>query len=90
MNNICKMLAILGFGAMVANAPALADDRAPTMDERAQIEQQLQSLGFVSWEEIELDDDGYWEIDDARHSDGREYDLKLEVGSLDVLEIERD
>ena len=55
---------------------ALADDRAPTDEERAQIEQMLRGEGFTRWDDIELDD-GVWEVDDAVGSDGREYDLKL-------------
>jgi hypothetical protein len=51
-------------------------DRAPTPEERARIEQAPRQLGFVTWKKIELDD-GQREVDDARHSDGKEYDLKL-------------
>jgi hypothetical protein len=68
--------------------PAFAD-RAPTPEERGNIEQKLRSLGFQSWKEIELDD-GKWEVDDARHSDGRQYDLKLDPATLNVIKQERD
>lgn len=68
-------------GAAVLALPAfsaMADDREPTAEERTQIEAALREAGFTSWEEIELDD-GRWEVDDARHSDGQEYDLKLDM-----------
>jgi hypothetical protein len=69
----------LALAAAILFAPtsyALADDRAPTDEERAQIEQVLRGEGFTRWDDIELDD-GVWEVDDAVGSDGREYDLKL-------------
>ncbi len=71
---------ILAFAAVLALAPAAAiadDDRAPTPEERAQIEQVLRAEGYTRWDEIELDD-GVWEVDDAIGADGREYDLELD------------
>jgi hypothetical protein len=45
----------------------------------------------VSWDEIELEDDGSaWEVDDARTGEAQEYDLKLHPESLDVLRQDRD
>lgn len=70
---------------MVAT-PVLADDRPPTADERAAIERVLTAEGFVGWDEIEFDDDGYWEVDDARTADGREYDLKLAPDTYEIIE----
>lgn len=78
---------LIGMSAIAAQ-PALAD-RAPTESERTAIELALKELGFVRWKEIELDDNR-WEIDDAVHSDGKEYDLELEPGSLKVLKRELD
>lgn len=70
--------------AMVS-APAAAADRPPTAEERAAIEAALRGMGYMSWEEIELDDD-VWEIDDAVAADGKKYDLKLRPGQLDLLD----
>lgn len=56
---------------------ALADDRDPTPEELARIEAVLQAEGFVSYDDIEWDN-GMWEIDDARTTDGKEYDVKLD------------
>ncbi|RDE08484.1 PepSY domain-containing protein [Pelagibacterium lacus] len=72
------------------SVPALADDRAPTLDERAKIEAVLIAEGFVSWGEIELDDDKVWEVDDAIHADGREYDLELDVTTLAITDRDPD
>jgi hypothetical protein len=76
--------ALVGVTALLA-APALAD-RAPTATERAAIEPILKSAGFVSWEEIELDDDGpLWEIDDARTADGQKYDVKINPETMQIV-----
>lgn len=76
--------------ALAIAPPALADDRDPTPAERAAIEARLTALGYVSWEEIEMDDDRVWEIEDARTPDGTEWDLELDPASLEVLRQERD
>lgn len=76
---------------MIALAPlaALAGDRPPTDEERAQIEEVLRAEGFTAWDEIEWDDDGYWEVDDAIGPDGAEYDLRLDA-NFRIIERERD
>jgi Peptidase propeptide and YPEB domain len=61
-------------------------DRAPTPQERSRIETMLRSEGFTRWGKIELDeDDDVWEIDDARASDGRRYDLRLHPDTLEIM-----
>lgn len=75
---------------LVAAAPASAD-RPPDPGERTAIEQVLRAQGYVSWEEIELDDDGpRWEVDDARAPDGRRYDVKIDPRSMRIVRRERD
>ena len=70
--------------------PALAD-RDPTSEERATIEAKLQAEGFSRWEDIELEDDGsVWEVDDAVGADGREYDLELRAGTLEIIKRDAD
>ena len=65
--------------ALVALLPAAAfADRPPTPEERTAIEAVLKGAGYTSWEEIELDDDGHWEVDDAVGANGKDYDLKLD------------
>src|SRR3546814_17010281 len=82
---------ILSIGSLVLVAsPALAKDRLPTPQERTAIEKVLRAQGFVSWEEIEYDDDRpvrqpVWDVDDARTKAGTAFDLKLEPGPLTVL-----
>lgn len=76
--------------ALFAATPAFAD-RAPTPEETQKIAAALKAAGYVSWEEIELDDDGpYWDIDDARKADGSKWDVKLRPNTLGVLKAERD
>ena len=69
---------------------AVADDRKPTPEERAKIEAALKAEGFTSWGEIELDDDKVWEVDDAKHSDGKEYDLELDPEMLAITDRDPD
>ncbi len=77
---------IAAIAAAFALSPlaAFADDRAPTAEERTRIEAALKAAGYSSWEEIELDTNDGWEIDDALHSDGQKYDLVLDPTSLAV------
>lgn len=78
-------------GAALLTLPAfsaMADDREPTPEERTRIEAALRDGGYTSWEEIELDD-GRWEVDDARHTDGHEYDLKLDM-EYQIVDRDRD
>ena len=71
-------------------SPAFAD-RAPTPEERAAIEAKLKADGFTKWESIELEDDeSVWEVDDAVAADGREYDLHLKPGTLEILKRDPD
>jgi len=82
--------AILATAAALVATPALAD-RAPTPAEAQAIEKAVRAAGFVSWEEVELDDDGpYWEVDDARMPDGKKYDLKLRPGTYEIVKRELD
>lgn len=70
----------------VAATPALAVDRQPNAAETVALKQRMAALGYVSWEEVELDDDGpYWDIDDARKAGGTKFDVRLAPGSLKVL-----
>lgn len=72
--------------------PVLADDdRHPTAEERAAIEAKLSALGYVSWEEIEMERHRkVWEVEDARTADGAEWDLELDPATLEVVHQDRD
>ena len=84
-----RLLTLSAALALLAS-PALAD-RAPTPEERAAIEAKLKEEGFTRWEGIELEDDeSVWEVDDAVAADGREYDLELEPGTLEILKRDAD
>jgi hypothetical protein len=68
--------------ALLVALPAIADER-PSPEERTRIEAQLRAAGFQSWGEIERENGGReWEVDDARHTDGRKYDLRLAMDDL--------
>jgi hypothetical protein len=86
---VTKMGAVTALGLVIAAAPASANDRPPTAEERAAIERSLRAQGYVSWDDIELDD-GRWEIHNARRASGRKFDLKLDPRTLRVIRRERD
>jgi|GEM_PF-976551 hypothetical protein len=66
---------------------AAIPDRAPTAAERRLIEARLSELGYVSWREIELEENGtVWEIDDARTADGRRFEVLLRPDTLELIE----
>lgn len=77
--------AALAVGAVVLATTASAYDSRPATDaEQAAIERAVRMQGYVSVEEIELDD-GFWEADDARDAAGRDWDLKLDPRSYKVV-----
>lgn len=83
-------LAASAAAALALSAPAFAD-RKPVAAEEADIAKALKAAGFVTWEEIGLDDDGpAWEVDDARKADGIRWDVKLEVGTYKIIRIKKD
>lgn len=84
-----RLLVLAATGLLLGAVPAQADDRPPTPAERTAIESALKAGGFVSWDDIELDD-GRWEVDDARHSDGHEYDVKLAPQTYEIIRKSRD
>jgi hypothetical protein len=47
----------------------------------------LRNEGFTRWGRIELVDEiDVWEVDDAYASDGSKYDLRLDPGTLAIIE----
>jgi len=47
----------------------------------------LRDAGYVSWDDIELDD-AVWEVDDARKADGTEHDLEIDPSSLAIVDVD--
>ncbi|MFN3261468.1 MAG: PepSY domain-containing protein [Pikeienuella sp.] len=70
-------------------APAHAGRGAPAADWAA-IVSALTEQGYVSWEEIEVDREGNWNVDEARHGDGGVWELRLSPGDFAVIRRERD
>lgn len=84
MIGLCAAVA----GTTIATA-AIADDRPATAAERAEIGSVLRANGYTSWKKIEFDrDDRKFEVDDARHANGRVYDVDIRGGS--IIKRERD
>ena len=70
-------LLVLAVLAPLAIAPAVANDRPLTDDERAKLAAAVKAEGCEGGK-FEFDD-GAFEVDDARCSDGRTYDLDFDV-----------
>ena len=64
-------------------------DRDPTPEERSQIERVLRAKVSPGGDEIEFEDAGHWEVDDAVAADGRKYDLTLN-GAFAIIERKLD
>ena len=77
---------IAALGSLLGAATPAFADRAPTAVERTAIERVLRQAGFVSWEQIELDDDG----PRARTRAGVRYDVKIDPRTLRIVKRERD
>lgn len=80
--------------ASTASLTTTVAAREPNADERTRIEQTLRSNGFVSWDDIELDD-GVWEVDDAMRTAGAEgrresCDLELSPASYEITKRDCD
>lgn len=78
-------LALALLAGAAAATPALARDA--TVEERGRIEAALRAQGFQSWGSIGMDD-GLWEVDDARTSDGHGRDLRLAPDDLSLIDTE--
>ncbi len=78
------------FAALLLAPFAAAEARDPTPEMRARIEAALREQGYASWDDIDVERDGRIEVDDARHSDGKEYDLELDPQTLRVTKREED
>lgn len=84
MNARLKLVAAAAILAFAVPVGASADDRRPEGAELAAITDALVAQGYSSWDGIEWDD-GMWEVDDAKLSDGREYDLEVDPNTLQVV-----
>ena len=84
------MRRILFLSAAVLLLPLAAEARDPTPEMRTRIEAALREQGYTSWDDIDVERDGRIEVDDARHADGKEYDLELDPQTLRVIKREED
>ncbi len=80
-----KLIKIAILAAFTAAMIAPAQARAPTPEERTQIETSLRGFGYTLWGDIELD--GNWEIEGAKKPDSAlECDLTLHAKTLQLIE----
>ena len=71
---------------IIAASPTVAATgaRPPTKEERTTIEGKLTAGGFKDWKKIEFEE-GLWKIDEAKHTDGKKYDLELDKATLEIV-----
>jgi hypothetical protein len=81
MPTINQMVLGLALAAGVLCLGQAFADRAPNTEDRSRIESALRNEGFTRWRDIKLDD-GVWKVEDAYASDGRKYELKLNLDTL--------
>lgn len=77
--------AAAGVAACAAITPALAE-RVASYEQQQALSGALEAMGVASWDELKLEDEGYWAIDDAHMADGTCADLKLAEADFTVLE----
>ena len=80
---LARPLAAAFVGLALLTGPALADEKLPP-DQQAKVEEILKKEGFTKWDEIELDD-GLIEVDDAIDANGKQFDLKLDPKTLEIV-----
>ena len=78
-----RPLAAAALGLALLAGPALADQKLPP-DQQTKVEDILKKEGFTKWKEIELDD-GMIEVDDAIDANGKQFDLKLDPKTMEIV-----
>ncbi|PXW52563.1 PepSY domain-containing protein [Methylobacterium sp. B4] len=78
-----RPLAAAALGLALLAGPALADQKLPP-EQQTQVEGILKKEGFTKWKEIELDD-GMIEVDDAIDANGKQFDLKLDPKTMEIV-----
>ncbi|MFF8800602.1 MULTISPECIES: PepSY domain-containing protein [unclassified Methylobacterium] len=78
-----RPLAAAALGLALLAGPALADQKLPP-EQQTQVEDILKKEGFTKWKEIELDD-GMIEVDDAIDANGKQFDLKLDPKTMEIV-----
>ncbi|MFG5117899.1 PepSY domain-containing protein [Methylorubrum sp. POS3] len=81
-----RPLAAALLGAALLTGPALADEKLPP-EQQTKVEDILKKEGFTKWKEIELDD-GMIEVDDAIDANGKQFDLKLDPKTFEIVKRE--
>lgn len=71
--------ALMALAFMIAPGASLADDRDPTPEETASVTEALKAQGCTSFDDIDVEKNGAFDIDDAVCSDGKKYDFTLDA-----------
>lgn len=72
-----RKVVLISVAALALGAGAALADQKPSADETQKITAALEALGCKNPEEIEKEDEGHFEIDDAVCADGQ-YDIKFD------------
>jgi hypothetical protein len=89
MQKFMTFLAASAISATALSTATFADDRPATPAERGEIAGILKVNGFTSWRKVEFDrDDRKFEVDDARHANGRVYDVDIRGGRIVKRDLE--
>lgn len=78
----------LAFAGTAAPAAAGDGDRPGTADELAHVRAALEAGGYTDVHDLEVDD-GRFEVD-AKNPAGEPVDLELDMGTLEIIEEDRD
>jgi hypothetical protein len=83
-----RQFALAAAVLLAVEIPALAKDRPVTDEEKTKVVAAMTAQGCAGGE-IEFDDDGYFEVDDATCNDAKKYDLEFD-SSFKLTKKKRD
>lgn len=84
------LIAVLAASTLsIVNPTQAAEEDAPRAVTQDKIEAVLQDAGFETWGDIKRAE-GKWQVDDALHGDGHEYDVTIDGESYDILSRKRE
>lgn len=81
-----KIMLALSTAGLVCLAPFAMAGQHPDAQQRAALDAALTKAGFVSWGEVELEQN-HWDVEDARKELGstQKFDLQLDLQTLEVV-----
>lgn len=82
---ILRLITFAAFATFALAMPALAEDRATTPAEQAQVQDALTKAGYNMINDIQVDDDQFKA--DAKTKDGKDVEITLDMNTLKVLNV---